>query len=149
MLAIRLTFSLLLLLGLGVLLALLIGKVRHGTTHFVRRRLKCLYQQQGGLVSFFAALVLWFASKPLLKELDPTTAPFDLGWMQTILMSTMRVLVFHGLTKYFLKLYWPAVDRYLGQHFVYDFFRLTTWQKVLISSLLFLGFFYGFAQLTH
>ncbi len=143
-----LTFLLTLVLGVTGL-AFGTELLLRGTTRAVRNRLKLLYQKQGGLVSFFGAFVLFIASKRLLRDLDPTTAPFDLGWVQTILISAMRLLVFHGLTKYFLKYYWPVLDHYLAKRFNDHFNLLTPWQKVCISFSAFALFFYGFIQLTH
>lgn len=147
MLQFLLTSLLIALLGVGA--ALLIEKVQRGTTRAVRGRLQFLYQRFGGLVSFFGAAVLWFASAPLLKAADPNTSPFDLGWVQTILMSTMRLLVFLGLTQFFIGYYWPVVGEFLRKRFDKSFQYLTHYQKCVFSACLFFALLFAFIQLTH
>ena len=146
-------FGFLALLVVLVGVALLIDKLQTGSTVRVTGRLKCVMQQRGKVAGLLFFVVLWFAY-PFLAGLftDDGERPvlMDVGVFQTILLATIRGLALYSFTKIFLKNEVAAVYRYFTRiGFKRDFYRLTPWQKQLLSALYVLGFLFLFAELTH
>lgn len=146
-------FGFLALLGFLVGVALLIDKLQTGSTVRVTGRLKCIMKQRGKVAGLFFFVVLWFAY-PYLAGLftDDGENPvlMDVGVFQTILLATIRGLALYSFTKLFLKNEVTAVFRYFTRiGFLRDFYRLSPWQKQILTAVYLLGFLYLFSTLTH
>lgn len=59
------------------------------------------------------AVVLFFASAPMLRAMDPTAAVFDAGVLQVVLFGAVVFLTCTGLTWISLKLAFPKIYQFL------------------------------------
>jgi hypothetical protein len=153
---------------LGILIAglLLIGAVlgvialheKHttGATDKVRRLVKFLGCRWGGSAIILVGLTLWFAYPYFAHELEPGDgatgsgpALMDVGVFQTLLLAGIRAVAIYCFSRLLLRRYWPVVDRFLKKRFVWAFYRLTEWQKIIASLWLVSVFVYLCVNLTH
>ncbi|GGG33355.1 hypothetical protein GCM10011378_07280 [Hymenobacter glacieicola] len=150
-----------LIAGLLLVGAILGGMALHekhttGSTTKVRRLLKHLGCRWGGSAIIIVGLTLWFAYPYFAKEVEPgdgitgaEPALMDVGVFQTLLLAGIRAVAIWCFSRLLLRKYWPVVDRFLKKHFVRAFYRLTEWQKVIVSLWLVSAFVYLCVNLTH
>ncbi|WP_400192810.1 hypothetical protein [Hymenobacter sp. B81] len=155
MLKILIAFLLLVVAFGGCVLAY--DKLSTGSTRRAVRRVQVFAGRWGGSAIILVGLVLWFAY-PLLAFLVQNAegdgnadgpALMDVGVFQTILLATIRAVAIYCFSRLLVKKYWPAIDRFLNRVFVRAFYRLTEWQKVIVSLWVLSLFVYLCAQLTH
>lgn len=127
-----------------------------GSTSHMMRRAKTLVSVRGGLVIVLVGLLLWFAVPAITSQLDPPskddpTGPAWMDWsvFQTLLLSGIRAVALYCLSVLLVRVYMPVVARFWKKHFVRAFYRLTEWQKVIVSFWAVSLFVYICVSLTH
>lgn len=127
-----------------------------GSTSHMIRRTKTLGSRWGGLVVVFVGLVLWFGVPAISDQLenkspdDPSgPAWMDVSVFQTLLLSGIRAVALYCFAVLLVRIYLPAVSRFWKRHFVRAFYRLTEWQKVIVSFWAVSLFVYICVSLTH
>ena len=83
------------------------------------------------------ALLLWWASIPALRWLDPTSAVYDAGVFQTIIFAIIAVLTFNGFAWLLLKINFPIIYKHLDDNLDKDFKILPRWQQALYALCIF------------
>lgn len=90
------------------------------------------------------SLLLFWLSPRIVRQLDFTAAPIDLGILTALPLTALTVLAFTGLTGLIIRSQWPVLTDYQQQFFEHTFKSLLSWQKVVIYIGLFLSLFYAF-----
>lgn len=104
------------------------------------------------LITIPLALVLWCLSPTFLRWLDPVSATFDSGILQSLLFAAIGLLFLSGVAWIIFKITFPKAYRWLDDVFESSFdersfmpaitekekmLYLTTYQKCVLSVLLF------------
>jgi hypothetical protein len=84
-------------------------------------------------------LLLFIKFSPIVRWLDFSAAPIDLGILSVVLVAAFSVLTFMQLSLWLLHKNWPVMGEYSADHFERNFKSLLSWQKIII----YLGFFYA------
>jgi len=97
------------------------------------------------LWSFPIGIAMFFLSIPVLRWLDPTSATFDAGVIQVIIVtaviiSSLSTITFLGI-KFNFRIMW---DYYIKKKLLFDWLNLTPIQR----CILFLSFYFGMLYLT-
>lgn len=88
------------------------------------------------LTILMATLGAYLFITPVLRGIDATAAPLDIGSLSIILFAGLAVLVYLKLCLFLLHRCWPVLGEYAAEHFERTFKSLFSWQKVCI----YLGF---------
>jgi hypothetical protein len=153
----------LLLLGACVGCGLAVDKLRNGSTVKSRRRLKYLFSRWGGLAITFVGLVLWFGFPLLTTAVNSavTTAEggkddgssglafMDVSVFQTLPLAGIRAVALFCFAILMVYIYMPVVYRFWKRHFIRAFYRLSEWQKIIVSFWAVSLFVYICVSLTH
>ncbi|MES2730052.1 MAG: hypothetical protein V4621_08180 [Pseudomonadota bacterium] len=115
---------------------------------------RCLFLKHSGAVIVIIGLAAWGAYGPLAKQIggDGPDGPalMDIGVFQTILLAIIRAVAVYCFTRLLVKKYVAPVGRFLyGRRFVWAFYRLTAWQKIIASLWVLSVFVFLVTQLTH
>ncbi len=140
--------------------ALLVGaKVKGVTVREAFCRGKAFLFRYGGLAIIFAGAVLWYAFPVVTDAVADASAPggpegtgqafMDVSVFQTILLSGIRAVILYCFAVLMVKVYMPAIHRFWKRHFVRAFYRLTEWQKIIVSFWAVSLFVYICVSLTH
>lgn len=99
------------------------------------------------LVAAMLVINLWMNT---VHTIDPQAAPYDIvGEFTRVVYAMCSFIVFDSLVKIYMGLKWPEQDSYLaGGKYNTDFNSLTKWQKVTISTLQWLAFFFALIILS-
>lgn len=145
--------TLMLMLGIAAVLDKLFTA---GSKSHMLRRAKTLVSRWGGLVIVLVGLALWFAVPALTDWLEPKksddpTGPAWMDWsvFQTLLLSGIRAVALYCFSVLLVRVYMPVVARFWKKHFVRVFYRLTEWQKVIVSFWAVSLFVFICVSLTH
>lgn len=91
----------------------------------------------------FSLLLYWF-SQQLLRGLDYSAAPIDVGTLSAIPLTAVAVLTFMALTGLIIRQQWPVLDVYQEHFFDHTFRTLLSWQKVVIYLSLYVSLLFAF-----
>ena len=149
----------LLLLGACGGCALAVDKLRNGSTVKSRRRVKYLFSRWGGWAITFVGLVVWFGF-PLVTtavttaeggQADGSTglAFMDVSVFQTLPLAGIRAVALFCFAILMVYIYMPVVYRFWKRHFIRAFYRLSEWQKIIVSFWAVSLFVYICVSLTH
>jgi hypothetical protein len=145
--------TLMVLLGIVAVLDKLFSA---GSTSHMIRRTKTLVSRWGGLVIVLVGLALWFAVPAVTgwledKKADDPTGPAWMDWsvFQTLLLSGIRAVALYCFSVLLVRVYMPVIARFWKKHFVRVFYRLTEWQKVIVSFWAVSLFVFICVSLTH
>jgi len=93
-------------------------------------------------------ILVFILSGDVLRTVDMTAAPIDLGVLAVLPLSAMTVIFFIILTRWIIAWQWPALNEY-QQHFLEKTFKsLLPWQKVLIYFSFYLAVLFSFIMVT-
>ena len=114
--------------------------------------IKKFFKKNPELLTFPITFGIWFGMGVLIKWFRPEEEPFPLIFIQDILFTTMKVAVYISAAWYIFKLIYGTFSDYLlskGNYKNEDgykkhFKKLTEWQKILITILVFFAVFYAF-----
>jgi len=101
-----------------------------------------VYNKEHGLIML--VLMLFLFSSPVLRWVDFTAAPLDMGILSAILLAIFGFLLFKLLTWWLIRHVWPVLGEYSIEHFERNFKSLLSWQKVIIYLSFYLFLLYGF-----
>ena len=142
-----------------VLAYLIIHWFNAGTISHLIRRARTLVSRWGGVVIVAVGLVLWFAVPAISDWIekrqgggdDEAVGPAWMDWsvFQTLLLSGIRAVALYCFSVLLVRVYMPVVARFWKKHFVRAFYRLTEWQKVIVSFWAVSLFVYICVSLTH
>lgn len=120
------------------------------------RRTKTLVSRWGGLVIVLVAGLLWVTVPAISdwmdnKKADDPTGPAWMDWsvFQTLLLSGIRSVALYCFAVLLVRIYMPPVSRFWKKHFVRAFYRLTEWQKIIVSFWAVSLFVFICVSLTH
>ena len=112
---------------------------------------KKFFKKNPELLTFPITFGIWFGMGLLIKWFRPEEEPFPLIFIQDILFTTMKVAVYISAAWYTFKLTFGTYTRYqLSKEEFKDkglkegFKLLTEWQKILITTLVFLAVLFDF-----
>lgn len=95
-------------------------------------------------------IALFIIVPMLLRMLDPTSASYDLGVLHSIIFAIAAMLIIHGFAFVLLKISFPSVYKFIDEVFEEHFyqrqindFNLSTYQKCVLSLLLFAIYLFG------
>lgn len=149
------------LLAIGAVVGtyLIAHKVQGHTLREAYGRGKALLSRYGGLTIIFGGAVLWNAFPvvtDLLAKANPSApnegtgqAFMDVSVFQTILLSGIRAVILYCFAVLMVRVYMRVVHRFWKRHFVRAFYRLTEWQKIIVSFWAVSLFVYICVSLTH
>ena len=113
--------------------------------------IKKFFYKNPELLTFPITFGVWFGMGLLIKWFRPEEEPFPLIFIQDILFTTMKVAVYISAAWYIFKLIFGTFTRYQlsKEEFKYkglkeEFKTLTSWQRILITLIVFFIVFYGF-----
>jgi hypothetical protein len=156
----------LLLLGVCVGCALAWDKLKNGSTVKTRRRLKHGLSRWGGLAITIAGIYLWFAlpaitnavaewaqahlaNMPAAGDDASGSAFMDVGVFQTLPLAGIRSVALFCYAILMLRVYQPVVYRFWKKNFTRAFYRLSEWQKIIVSLWCVSLFVFICVSLTH
>lgn len=99
------------------------------------------------LIALPLALLIWWYSSAITRWIDPTAGVDDAGFIQHLLLKFVAFLLITVFIKVYMRFCWSTVNVYLRDTWVLAFNKLTSWEKVLITSLLFCAFLLALAIL--
>lgn len=112
---------------------------------------KKFFYKNPELLTFPITFGIWFGMGVLIKWFRPEEEPFPLIFIQDILFTTMKVAVYISAAWYVFKLIFGTFTRYQlskgefkNKGLKEDFKLLTEWQKILITTIVFLSVFFAF-----
>ena len=112
---------------------------------------KKFFYKNPELLTFPITFGIWFGMGLLIKWFRPEEEPFPLIFIQDILFTTMKVAVYISAAWYVFKLIFGTYTRYQlskeefkNKGLKEDFKLLTEWQKILITTIVFLSVFFAF-----
>jgi hypothetical protein len=83
------------------------------------------------------AILLFLASAPIFRMIDPTAGVYDIGVLQNNITAIISLLVFQFIAWNILCFIWPSIRIYFEENFTADFNKLLPWQKIVTSLLLY------------
>lgn len=108
---------------------------------------KFLVKHSEYLMLLIAVLLFWL-SPYVLRQIDPTAGTYDIGVLQTIILAVISFCVFQSLVWFTLKVNWLPIRCYFEDQFTTDFKNLTPWQKILICSAYYLVLLFALVVLS-
>jgi hypothetical protein len=89
-------------------------------------------------------LLLFIKFSPIVRWLDFSAAPIDLGILSVVLVAAFSVLTFMQLSLWLLHRNWPVLAEYAEYYLSGTFKSLESWQKVSFYMVFFLGLLLAF-----
>ena len=90
-----------------------------------------------------ALLIFWFAPYAF-RLVDPTAGAYDAGVLQLITFAIVSVLILQACAWIGLQRVFPELFEFFQNEFKTAFSKLTEWQKVKVSLLVFFGLLAAF-----
>ena len=111
----------------------------------IAKAIKKFFKRNPELLTFPITFGIWYGMGWLINFFRPEEEPFPLVFIQDILFTTMKVAVYISAGWYIFKLIYGTFTRYLlSDNFKEDFKTLNSWQKILITIIVFFAVFYAF-----
>lgn len=112
-----------------------------------QRVLRFVLRYKLGIMLILSVLT-FIASGDVLRMVDVTAAPIDLGILAVLPLSAITVISFLMLTEWLIAWQWPVLDSYQRNFLEKTFKHLLSWQKALIYFSFYLALLYSFISVT-
>lgn len=99
-------------------------------------------------IMLILSVLTFIASGDVLRMVDVTAAPIDLGILAVLPLSAITVISFLMLTEWLIAWQWPVLDAYQRNFLEKTFKHLLSWQKALIYFSFYLALLYSFISVT-
>lgn len=88
-------------------------------------------------------LLMFFASRQIIRWIDPTAGIYDAGVLQVINFTLIEQAVYQLVTWSIVITLWPALGNYFKKEFNIDFQKLSPWKKICTSLFVYFAIFYA------
>jgi hypothetical protein len=93
------------------------------------------------------ALLAFFILAEVVRYFDPTAGVYDTGVLLIIIYSLVRAMFFSWFAWLAIRWVFPVLWTFFQEEFVDAFNKLSEWQKIKISLLVFFAFFFSLVLL--
>lgn len=88
-------------------------------------------------------VVMFFASREIIRWIDPTAGVYDAGVLQVINVTLIQQAFYQLVTWSIVVTLWPAIGNYFKKEFNLDFQKLTPWKKICTSLFVYFAIFFA------
>jgi len=114
----------------------------------IYEQLNYFFNQYKLSIMLALSVFIFILSGDILRQVDVSAAPIDLGVLAILPLSAITVISFMILTGWIIAWKWPVLNSYQHEFLERTFKSLLSWQKALIYFSFYLAVLYAFILVT-